>query len=89
MKTLLTLGTVLATLLLGACASQHGGSHSEAYGEIKTGYETSRTQLIPKPLKLEKAAGMCFSFAEASLSGSLLNGFIPILKNKLFSNSSK
>ena len=44
MKTLLTLDTVLATLLLGACASQHGGSHSEAYGEIKTGYETSRTR---------------------------------------------
>lgn len=44
MKTLLTLGTLLAALFLGACASQHGGSHSEAYGEIKAGYESSRTQ---------------------------------------------
>ena len=44
MTTLLTLDTVLATLFLSACASQHGGSHSEAYGEIKTGYETSRTR---------------------------------------------
>lgn len=40
MKTLLL---TTAILLLAACAHS-GGGQTEAYGEIKAGYETSRTR---------------------------------------------
>lgn len=39
MKSMLTL--IISTLLLSACASGHGGSQNQMYGEIKAGYETS------------------------------------------------
>lgn len=35
---------LLAALTLAACSTTGGGSHSEVYGEIKSGYEVSATR---------------------------------------------
>lgn len=43
MKHTLTLAVLLATLLLSACATGgQGEGNTQAYGEIKGGYETSQ-----------------------------------------------
>ena len=43
MKRTLLLG-LLATTLFSACASGSGSSSTEAYGQISSGIETSRTR---------------------------------------------